>query len=60
MVRKDKRMNTELFQVVNQNAERLERMARKEIRDKNDFSAGLITIAFLTVCILLTAFVETL
>lgn len=60
MVRKDKHMNTELFQVVNQNAERLERKARKEIRDKTDFSAGLITIAFLTVCILLTAFVETL
>jgi hypothetical protein len=53
-------MNTELFSIVNQNAERLERKARKEIRDKTDFSAGLITIAFLTVCILLTAFVETL
>jgi hypothetical protein len=60
MVRKDKHMNTELFSIVNQNAERLERKARKEIRDKADFSAGLITIAFLTVCILLTAFVETL
>ncbi len=53
-------MNTELFSIVNQNAERLECKARKEIRDKADFSAGLITIAFLTVCILLTAFVETL
>ena len=51
-------MNTELFGIVNRNAERLDKKIRKEKRDETDFTSGLILIAFTVVCVLLVGFVE--
>ena len=51
-------MNTELFGIVNRNAERLEKKIKREKRDQTDLKAGLMLMTITVICILLVGFVE--